>query len=151
MTPDQDDHDLDPILQRHFATALDPQLGRAGEAFAAHLRHEPVRRARFAWLVPIGIAAAAAAVVAVVVFPHRPTPHETPGPVASAEPQATLEQVVWSRTIDAGTVFLDDNTPARKVVREQVREVRWTDATGARHVQATVPQRDVMLISLDKY
>ena len=149
MTPEED-IDLDPILQKHFADHLDGQLGRAGKAFAAHVRAGPVRRARFPWVIPFAAASAAAAMIALAIFPRHSTPHENAGPVASAG-ESTIEQVVWSRTIDQGTVLLDDQTPARKVVREQIRELRWTDAAGGRHVQTLTPHRDVMLISLDKY
>jgi hypothetical protein len=107
--------------------------------------------------VAAGVAGLAVAAVVALVIALRgtaPTSHPPPGPVATTapgEPTGTLEQVVWSRTQDLGTVFLDDQTPARKIVREQVREVTWTDAAGTRHIQATRPQQDVLLISLDRY
>lgn len=150
-----DDHELDALLEQHFAGHLNGQLGRARRAFEEHHRRT-ASRARFVRIAAGVAGLAVAAVVALALVPRGtvPTPHPHSGPVASTapdEPTGALEQVVWSRTTDLGTVLLEDQRPARKIVREQVREVTWTDAAGTRHIQAMKPQRDVLLISLDTY
>jgi hypothetical protein len=91
------------------------------------------------------------------LVPHDGVPGTTRPPVVPVatgpadDGSGALERVVWSRTTDLGTVFLDGKVPARKFVREQVREVAWTDAAGNKHIRATKPEQDVLLISLDKY
>src|SRR4051812_41640439 len=114
---DDADDDLGPLLKKHLAAALDPQL--------AKLRPPHVAVSRSRWrigLASVG-ALAAAAVVGLAMLPRTIVPTQTTDlQYASTAPATTnaspddapgsLEQVVWSRTIDAGTVYLDDATPA---------------------------------------
>ena len=148
MNP-EDDIELGQALERHFADRLDAQLGRATKAFTDHQVHSH-RRSRFIGITVAGLVAATAAAIVLAILPHPRPAHDAPAPVAQAN-VGTLEQVVWSRTIDAGTVLLDGQTPARKLVREQIREVHWTDPAGGRHIRSSTPRRDVLLISLDTY
>jgi hypothetical protein len=153
-----EDDEMDLMLERHFADCLDGQFGRAARAFEEHRR--PVdRRTWFVRAACCGIAGlAAAAVIAMALVPRDGVPGTVPrppvAPVAKGPAEdgpGALERVVWSRTTDLGTVLVDGKVPARKIVREQVREVTWTDAAGQRHLRATRPEQDVLLISLDRY
>ena len=128
----------------------------ATRAFEEHRRHAERRT----WFVRAAVGAAGfavAAVIAMALVPHGGVPRIVRPPVAPVvkgpvdDGPGALERVVWSRTTDLGTVFLDGKVPARKIVREQVREVTWTDAAGNRHIRATTPEKDVLLISLDSY
>ena len=63
-----------------------------------------------------------------------------------------IERTVFWRTLDEGTVFIDPNTPARQLRRQQVEEVSWTDRqSGERRASYSVPQEEVMLVAYDKY
>lgn len=153
-----DESELELLLEKHFAGQLDGQLGQAARAFEEQQRWS-LRRTR---VVRFGMAftgLAAAAAIALTLIP-RNTPATSAPPVMPIaktdsppveEPQGALEQVVWSRTTDLGTVFIDGQTPARRILRERVREVTWTDPAGTRHLKASKPEQDVLLISLDTY
>ncbi|HZZ43770.1 MAG TPA: hypothetical protein VFE58_12600 [Tepidisphaeraceae bacterium] len=140
-------NDFDSALEKHFSSYLDSQLGRSARAFAQHLQTNPNHRSR--WLI-IASTLSAAAMIAFAFFPRHTMPRSAVHPVVTAA-EGTIEQVVWSRTLDGGTVFLDGGIPAHKIIRQQLHEMSWTDSTGAKHIRSVTPQTDIMLISLDKY
>lgn len=141
--------DLDIMLEKHFTAKLDGQTGGSRRAFAAY--HRAANRR--GWIRRGFSAAAIAATAAMIAMALRihTEPRPIPPRIVSEKPTGTMEQLVWSQTTDDGIVFLDGHTPARKLVRQRVREMRWTDPNGVRHIQSLTPETDVMLISLDKY
>ena len=71
---------------------------------------------------------------------------------APADENSPLERTVFWRTLDEGTVYIDDDTPARQLRRQQVEEIAWTDKrSGERKTTYSVPQEEVMFVAYDKY
>jgi hypothetical protein len=158
---------LDESLKGHLSGRLDSQLGKAAAAFASHALKSPEisRPAGSAvrpwWIALLGTAAAAA-VVAVAfsdmarragpLGPSHPLLVATQPSEATTGDDSDIERTVFWRTLDEGTVFIDPNTPARKLRRQQVEEVSWTDRqSGERRASYSVPQEEVMLVAYDKY
>jgi hypothetical protein len=167
---------LDEALMKHFAKRLDPQLGNAVARFAAHAMKdsqiaqnsaEPPARAeprRGFWIATFSTSAVAAAlIVGFAMFAHSINQNGNGGtkhgnPVVSSSqptPSATdvpMERTLFWRTLDEGTVFLDDDTPARQLRRQQVEEVTWKDpASGEQRTSYSIPQEEVMFVAYNKY
>jgi hypothetical protein len=157
--PDNDEA-LDAILREHLTAELNPQLGKAADRFRHHLRGDGLvpRRAWGGWVVGIVGGAMAASIAALWAGPSLwPTRATGPGrggtPVVPvADYRFDLDDVtLLSRTRDGGTVLLDGRTPARRIVRDELRQVRWVDPAHDATVEQIVPHRDVMLIEMDTY
>ena len=58
---------------------------------------------------------------------------------------------MWWQTVDQGTVFVDSDTPMRKLLHQQIEQTKWRDADGNESVKVTVPKEEVMLVSYNKY
>jgi hypothetical protein len=52
---------------------------------------------------------------------------------------------------DAGKVYLDDQTVARRLVKTEFQRLEWTDPTDRTRVQITVPRQEVVLVSSPKF
>src|SRR5437764_2645389 len=145
-----DDAMLESALKRHFNDSLNPQLGRAVSAFESHVAAHPrsvasgsslIRRDRawWAWAVSTTAVAASIAVAFAVmtINSQRPTPTRTLGhnispssvptmlAITQPTPDEPVERTVWWRTVDQGTVYADDKTPMRKLLRQQVEELKF--------------------------
>ena len=161
---------LDALLREHLRAELDPQLGRATRRFHQHLRgHDPARGAssparstRGGWLVGIGGGAMAASIAALWAGPalwHAAPPGPGAGPrpggapvVPVADYRFALDDVtLLSQTRDTGTVLLDGRTPARRIVRNELKQVRWVDPDNNVSFERIEPHQDVMLIEMDTY
>ena len=159
------DEDLDLLVRDFLSAQLNPQLGRAARRFGEHHRREardarpvPPRRALGGWVIGAVGAAMAASIAALWAGPSlwHAAPPERPVapvvPVASAQYHFDLDAVTLStQTRDAGTVLLDGRTPARKIVRNELKQVRWVDPE--RHVsfERIEPRQTIMLIEMDTY
>jgi hypothetical protein len=152
------DQQIEDELSRHLSARLDPQVGRAAAYFEQSLAaNKPARnRAAFLWTVGAGLVTATAAAIALAATlipapaarPHRPavTP-SAPPEVASVEPS----EVVWWRSLDEGTVLLDDHTPARRVRRQILEQVQWYDPRRGTQVELTVPREEVLFVNMESY
>jgi hypothetical protein len=91
------------------------------------------------------------------VNPHGPTPQpglaapEDSGEVALAAYEPKVSAAVWSEYQDAGRVYLDEQTIARRLVKTDYHRVQWTDPTDNTRVEITVPRQEVVLVSSPKY
>ena len=168
MIDDQKDRDetvLTGMLHEHLSEKLDDQLGRSATFFAQQMMREPhsTQQTRtnhwriirpWAWTLAAGSLAAAAAVVAFVVMSQRIVPSAHPkiavNPIVDESPRP-IERTVYYRTVDDGTVYLDDDTPARQMRRQQVEQVTWLDKkTGQTSRTESIPKEDVMLVAYNK-
>jgi hypothetical protein len=62
-----------------------------------------------------------------------------------------IERTTYYRTLDDGTVYLDDDTPARQLRRQEVEQVTWLDKkTGKTSMTERIPNEDVMLVAYHK-
>lgn len=129
----------------------------------------PLPRLRlFGWSVGIAGAAVAAGIAIVMGLPSlvsqpRPTidrpkvaindANPTPIVPASADHEVArdVEHGVSWRTVDRGTVYLDDEIPLRSLFREQVETVSWYDPKREAHVQMEIPRDQVMLVGYNSY
>ena len=168
---------LEALMSRHLTEQLDGQLGRASERFQAELdrgglarhRQDHARRALWSWAASLTAVAASIAVVAAVARfdppPHdaRPSAAKTsnrpatsganddPTLIASTAPSnEPIERALWWRTVDQGTVYIDD-TPMRQLLRQQVEELKYRAPDGTESVQVNVPRQEVMLVAYNKY
>jgi hypothetical protein len=172
---DLDESQLDDAIREHLAARLDGQLGRAQAAFRDHVAQASSlcsspddatlasslcsaslrsRAHALRWLAA-GAALAAGIVVAWLLL-SGPAP-DTTVPIAHPAPHvppAAIEQyeksVVW-RTIDDGTVMVDDQTAARQFRRQFVRRAQWYDPNEQASIQVIVPRQEIIRVGLDKY
>ena len=172
MTSDQEnfenDEALDERLHRHLSDRLNDQLGRSATFFAKQLLREQRAAGQakagtwsalrpWAWMTAAASIAAAAAVVAIAVTGQNfgrsrgPISRDTVKPIIDDKPQP-VERTLFDRTVDDGTVFLEDDMPARQLRRQRVEQVTWLDKkTGRTSMTESVPQEDIMLVAYDKH
>jgi hypothetical protein len=155
MKRDHDDRDLeelDAMLSAHLRQRLDPQLGRAAEAFEASAGAAASRRGgtmRLAFAT-IGLIAAMVT-IAWAIWPRGN--HAPPPPVVTntdAMPDAGLpreiERMVLWQTVDDGAAVVADQLPVRKLRQEAVEQVEYYDPHDRATIRVTVPLvRDVMV------
>jgi len=53
--------------------------------------------------------------------------------------------------LDDGVVFAPDDTPLRKLRRQQVQQLSWSDDDGQTQLQVTIPREQVLLIEDTSY
>lgn len=152
MTPWSDDN-LERLLRTHLTCALDPQLGRAEPHFRRKLAVLHWWRTRTAGL---GVLAAMAACAALAwnLWPTIPAPRPDNGILAVATPSAQpvrVDQLTCWRTLDEGTVFLDDQTPMRRIRRQVIETYEWFDPQQQAKVEITVPREEVILVTVQTY
>jgi hypothetical protein len=167
-----EDPELDAALRDHFRAELDGQLGRAAARFGHHLRGTgstgsggatgsppPGGRARGGWVVGIVGGAMAASIAGLwagpALFPAGPAPRHAQHPVPVvpvAHYNLDLDDVtLTTQTRDGGTVLLDGRTPARRIVRNELKQVRWVDAEQNVSFEKIEPRQTIMLIEMDTY
>jgi len=134
-------------------------LGLAGAALAASLAA--------LWAAPAAFRAHAP-----VLPVHAPQPAPTPLPpemamkntetpdgtasndLANMSSQSPLMQWVQSRTLDEGTVVLDDPNhavPARKLRHQELEHTQWYDPSRRAQVEMTVPHENIKFVEMDTY
>ena len=151
--------ELDALLREHLSLELDGQLGKAAHRFRNHLRGDGLvpRRAWGVWLVGVVGGAMAASIAALWAGPslwpsHPPGQRNAPVIPVAADYRFDLDDVtLLSQTRDAGTLVLDGRTPVRRIVRDELRQLRWVDPRHQASVEQIVPRQDVMLIEMDTY
>src|SRR5687768_376361 len=83
--PNEPADDLDAFLRAHYASALDPHVGRAADAFRAHLDRRHGRGRTLRLFLAAGAAVAAGLLLAMWLIPtSAPTPDR---PVAVTQPR----------------------------------------------------------------
>jgi len=132
-------------------------LGLAGAALAASLAA--------LWAAPAAFRGHAPALPVRAIQP-TPTPvpfemarndSEPPDGAATNDPassQSPLMQWVQSRTVDEGTVVLDDPThavPARKLRHQELEHTQWYDPARRAQVEMTVPRENIKFVEMDTY
>src|SRR5437667_5761476 len=143
MKLDDEQHDsLSQMLGEHLSNRLDAQTGKAAAHFAAAVMRDPKvnatpRPISRGWMSGILSTAAIAAAIAIafLVLMHRaktkpvvlinPPPTVTQTQLADDDDEP-IERTLYWRETDEGTVYIDDDTPARKIRRQQVEQVTWT-------------------------
>lgn len=161
--------ELDPIeelLEGHLERRLDPHLGKAAQAFAAHVgEHVGEHRGEAApaplaashrfifWWAPAIGALAACVMVGLLLRARYDRPVAT-GPVGvnpvPAETAGTLEiqrTISW-QNFDEGTFMMDEQTPVRRVRRQVLETSQWYDPARQSMVEVSLPREEVMLIGL---
>jgi hypothetical protein len=169
MQLDDEQHDsLSQMLKEHLSNRLDAQSGKSAAHFAATVMRDPkvnatprpVSRPWMSGILSTG-AVAAAIVIAFSVVMYRaknkppyainPPPAVVPTPVIDDDDEP-IERTLYWRETDEGTVYIDDDTPARKIRRQQVEQVTWTDQeSGEPRTSYSVPQEEVVLVAYNKY
>jgi hypothetical protein len=74
--------------------------------------------------------------------------------LASLSSQPPLMQWVQSRTLDEGTVVLDDPNhavPARKLRHQELEHTQWYDPSRRAQVEMTVPRENIKFVEMDTY
>ena len=158
----QCDARLDALIRDYLARELDGQLGRSGERFRLHLRGEVPgggpRRGWGGWVVGVVGGAMAASIAALwagpALFPAAGT--KQPFPVGAAHVAADYQFDLADVTLctqarDGGTVLLGDNTPVRRVYRNELKQTRWVDRDRDVSFETIEPRQDLMLIEMDTY
>lgn len=156
-----DDEELDARLRVFLSAELDGQLGRAAARFHQHLRGAAgssggPRRAWGGWVVGVVGGAMAASIAALWAGPSLwPAANSSPAPVPVvpvAHYQLDLDDVTLStQTRDGGTVLLDGRTPARRIYRNELKQVRWVDPEHDVSFEKIEPRQTIMLIEMDTY
>jgi len=85
------------------------------------------------------------------VTPDNPT-SDSPAAdavLASYDPQDVEGVVRWASR-DEGMVWLDDETPARKIRRQRWETVEWTDPRDSSRIAVSVPREEIVLVSFPK-
>jgi hypothetical protein len=165
-----DSEELDALVRGYLSAELDCQLGRASAHFRQHLRgpgagttgtgpagpgRSPGGRAWGGWVVGVVGGAMAASIAALwagpSLFPAGPA--SPGGPVIPvAHYQLDLDDVTLStQTRDDGTVLLEGRTPARRIVRNELKQIRWVDPEHDVSFEKIEPRQTIMLIEMDTY
>ncbi len=74
--------------------------------------------------------------------------------LASMSSRSPLMQWVQSRTVDEGTVVLDDPdhaVPARKLRHQELEHTQWYDPSRRAQVEMTVPREKIKFVEMDTY
>jgi hypothetical protein len=141
-------------LTRHLHEELDPHVGSGTSKLNAMLaEHRPSS-------LRIGLRWSAAAMLLLGLGVSLPMiasqfkkPSVTPAPIAINDPSKPPANAVftsWSETVDAGTVLVDPETPARMLKRTRYEKAEWKDANGQMRSAVTPADEDVILVDLQK-
>lgn len=152
------DQHLDRLLREHFASQLDPQLGRATAAMQRSCAAVPRRRRwRSTWTAAAGLALAASfaavflgpGVFSRLLKPRVDQPAPAP-PVALVQPdiQPIEHQIHWN-AVDQGTVFVNGQVPMRSILRQRIDSLRWSDPQDNATYELRLPQDEIVLIGLN--
>ncbi|HEX3356731.1 MAG TPA: hypothetical protein VHS31_07165 [Tepidisphaeraceae bacterium] len=155
----RDDDNLDRLLAGHFDRAAEGQLGRAESAFRrrqpAQISRSP-RRLRH-WLMGSSLAAAAAVGIVLLgplFVPSRPHPAPK-NVIADQSPAASnpknVECTYYWRTVDDGVRLAANDIPVRKLRRQQIQQLSWTDDDGKTQLQMTVPHEQIVFVECPTY
>jgi hypothetical protein len=181
MSPEydeQNDDEFDAMLKTHFASELDPELGRARGAFEEHVarRDAAVRspqpfRVR-GWMIGVVGTALAASIAAVWAVPTvwrgetKPLVNDTPGvsrpavltashagagllPVAAKWEQVSAAVSCVSQ--NKGVVLLGNEMPARVVQQNEIELREYVCPTQGVRVEIAMPRQTTRLIALETH
>lgn len=165
--PATPDDKLEHLLGRHLRAALDGQHGRAGAAFQARRNAQPAIPSATAsrwrlrpWLtLAVPLAAAACAVLVWYPLTHigPVTPPSGGGggtvAVAGAAPEVAplLDDVTLTRNLDGGTIVMEDHTPARVLLEQQLHHTQWFDPKEQAVISVTLPEQKIQFVALQPY
>ena len=142
-------------LKQHLRAELEPHVGSATAKFDAMLLAD-----RRPSALRIGLRWSAAAVLLLgvgVAIPmmasragHQPSVAPPMAINDHSKPPADAILTSWSETVDAGTVLVDPETPARMLKRTRYEKAEWRDAAGQWQSAVTPADQDVILVDLQK-
>lgn len=139
-----DDNKLDALMRGHAKRQLDPLVGLAAPAVLRWNFQNPAHGARKSWKKSATVAAAACLLGLVLAggayFAFQS--NRSSGVMADG-PVTTIQ---WSETYDAGTIMVNDQTPARLFERLQFEKTSTTLPDGSVKVKTIVPRRDLILV-----
>ncbi|HMO26854.1 MAG TPA: hypothetical protein PKB10_11345 [Tepidisphaeraceae bacterium] len=149
--------ELDRRIAGSIARRLDAQRGHARDAFMRSIASEPSsdpipipsapmhRASRARWFVggSVGIAAAAALTIAMILPVDRPA--TIPEVVTSRPSLPQVRHTIAWETHETSPVIVDDRWTARSFECERVDQFRWYDPTMQAHIEVIVPSRQVIL------
>jgi hypothetical protein len=160
-TQEQDDAAFDAQfgarLKRHLHDELDPYVGSATTKLDALLaaRRPSSLRIGLRWSAAAMLLLGIGVIIPVISLQLKQTKHPgvTPPTVAIRDPSRPPADAIltsWSETVDAGTVFVDPETPARMLKRVRYDKAEWKDASGKWQSAVTPADEDVILVDLQK-
>lgn len=71
--------------------------------------------------------------------------------LASTDEDPQVQGAMWSEYRDAGRVYLDEQTVARRLVKTDYQRLQWTDPVDRTRVEITIPRQEVVLVSSPKF
>jgi hypothetical protein len=141
-------------LTRHLHDELDPHVGSATTKLDALLaaRRPSSLRIGLRWSAAAMLLLGLGVSLPVISSQYKKSP-AAPQPIAIRDPSTPPADAVmtsWSETIDAGTVFVDPETPARMLKRTRYEKAEWKDAAGQLRSAVSPADEDVILVDLQK-
>ena len=78
--------------------------------------------------------------------------NETVTPATQQEgPALAYTQTIEYRTLDQGTVVLDDQLPVRQLCRQTLERVQWIDPVKNQDVEVDIPSQEIVYVPLATY
>jgi hypothetical protein len=161
------DDKLEQLLERHLHDALDGQRGRAKAAFQARLSTASAASSAPAWRwrlrpwLTLAIPLAAAACAVLVWYPLSRVGPVAPPPgagggttavrVTAPDAAPLLDDVTLTRNLDGGTIVMEDHTPARVLLEQQLRHTQWFDPREKAVISVTQPEQKIRFVALQPY
>lgn len=155
----EEDEAIGLRLKDHLRAELEPYVGGATAKLDAELQTS-MQIGRPQSVLRIGLRWSAAAMlllglgVALPLIASRSNRKPTAAPTIAindhSKPPADAIVTSWSETVDAGTVLVDPETPARMLKRTRYEKAEWRDAAGQWQSVVTKPDEDVILVDLQK-
>ncbi|MCL2646508.1 MAG: hypothetical protein FWD61_05820 [Phycisphaerales bacterium] len=162
--PQPEDQAIGRVVRAAVAEDLERQRGRAAMAFreamqnaAFHMHRETKREPgwgltfKLHWLA--GTSSAIAACLAVVLtaqFLMRP-PIAPTGSTATNSQTPVIDRITYTQNFDGGTVVLQDQTPARMLRQQTVKQTEWFDPSENATYSVTQPVETVEYQQLQPY
>jgi len=151
---------LDRMLSAHLQKSLNSQRGKAKDAFQNLLRQQqqtapkPYRKL---WLwagLPSALAASLA--ISITAFSLR-NPGDSPTPIpsnnitAAASLTPVVDQETVTRSLDAGTGLLADDTPVKLIRQQTLQRTQWIDPSDRATYSVTQPIEKVGYVKIQPY
>jgi hypothetical protein len=166
MTPEpEQDPELDKAIGDYLAGELDGQLGcsqaRFLDEWSAPIQLKPVAPALAGkrWLGWASLAGVAAALVWGLILWHVASLHSSQRQANIMHPPATQQeaqalaytQTIEYRTVDQGTIVLDNQIPVRQLCRQTLERDQWIDPVKHQPVEVEIPSQEIVYVPLSTY
>jgi hypothetical protein len=145
------------VVRAATAEGLERQRGRAAAAFRERIQNAEFRKAGraeapLAMKIWAGTASALAACLTVVLTAQFVTSPPQAHPEVALTPRVpVVDQVMYTRNVDGGTIVLDDQTPVRVVKQQQIKQTEWFDAQEKARYSVTQPVETVQYQRVQPY